>query len=59
MLKFVLPVSHTKHWRMETVHLAFSTDFRAAYETINRQKLLEAMYYVAGFITRWSEYNGR
>jgi len=52
MLKFVLPVSHTQHWHMVSVHLTFFTDFRAACETINIQKLFEAMYYVAGFITR-------
>jgi len=47
ILKFVLPASHTKHWHMESVQLTFFIDLRAT-----RQKLLEAMCYVAGFITR-------
>jgi isoleucyl-tRNA synthetase len=36
MLKFVLPVSHTKHWHMESVQLNFFTDFRAAYVTTDK-----------------------
>jgi len=36
MLKFVLPISHTKHWHMESVHLTFFTDFRAEYETTGK-----------------------